>query len=202
MKRILLFVLPLALIVVPSVCYQNLWLNLKKKKKEKIHLLWTYIMMIYLWFVFSVAGIGSIWDIIDNGGIINTINGANINLIPFQSEGVFTYGMNIIMFMPLGFLIPFIWRNYRKLLKIVLVAGGLSVFIEFAQIPTNRITDIDDLIMNTLGAAFGYLIWKIYYGVFKVERDSVTLSAHEPEVYLILSLLGQFLLYNWRIFQY
>mgnify|MGYP000121575352 CR=1 FL=1 len=50
--------------------------------------------------------------------------------------------------------------------------------------------------------ANGYLIWKIYYGVFKVERDSVTLSAHEPEVYLILSLLGQFLLYNWRIFQY
>lgn len=160
-------------------------------------------MMIYLWFVFSVAGIGSIWDIIDNGGIINTINGANINLIPFQSEGVFTYGMNIIMFMPLGFLIPFIWRNYRKLLKIVLVAGGLSVFIEFAQIPTNRITDIDDLIMNVVGAIVGYIVWKIvgkclFYKTALYRIDSI--SNNEPVIYILLGSIFNFLFYNWKWF--
>ena len=29
-----------------------------------------------------------------------------INLLPFQSEGIMTYVLNIIMFLPLGFLIP------------------------------------------------------------------------------------------------
>lgn len=203
MKMILLFILPLVLIIVPSVCYQKLLINLKNKKKERIHLLWTYIMMVYLWMVFSVAGIGSIWDIVDNRGIIESIDRANINFIPFQSEGLFTYGMNIIMFMPLGFLMPFIWKNYRKLLKIVLVASGLSIFIEFAQLPTNRVTDIDDLIMNVAGAIVGYIIWGVV-GKYIFKKSAIyrtnAISNNEPVVYILLGCIFNFLFYNWKAF--
>lgn len=198
MKTILLFILPLVLIIAPSVCYQNLLISLKNKKKERVHLLWTYIMMVYLWMVFSVAGIGSIWDIIDSGGIIKAINSANINLIPFRSEGVFTYSMNIIMFMPLGFLIPFIWKNYRELLKIVLVAFGLSIFIEFAQIPTNRVTDIDDLIMNVVGATAGYIIWRVV-GRYFLKKTAIcrtnAISNNEPVIYILLGCIFNFIFY-------
>ena len=50
-------------------------------------------MMIYIWLVISVTGIGSIWDMISKGGLIATFQQANISLIPFQSEGMFTYCM-------------------------------------------------------------------------------------------------------------
>ena len=44
-----------------------------------------------------------------------------MNLIPFSSEGAMTYILNIIMFMPLGFLLPLIWENFRNAKKVVLM---------------------------------------------------------------------------------
>ena len=103
----------------------------------------------------------TVWDIISKGGLIETFQQANIGIIPFQSDGLFTYCMNIIMLMPLGFLLPYIWKNFRNPIKVALTGLVFSVFIEFAQLPTNRLVDIDDLLMNTLGAVLGYVVWKL-----------------------------------------
>lgn len=59
--------------------------------------------------------------------------------------------MNIIMLMPLVFLLPYIWKNYRNIYKIAVIGFLFSFFIKVSQIPTNRAVDIDDLIMNTNG---------------------------------------------------
>lgn len=68
--------------------------------------------------------------------------------------------LNIILFMPLGFLLPALWKEYRSF-KTVLFSGlTVSIMIEVLQIFTFRLTDIDDLIMNTLGAVAGYYLWK------------------------------------------
>lgn len=193
----------LSSLILPCLIYQIMMCKRKKieynKRPYVRHFIWCYIFIFYLYLIFEVTGLGSIWDI---GKYDEIIRIDEINLIPFRSHGVMTYLLNMIMFMPLGFLLTFIWNERQEIKKVIIVSALFSCAIEICQLFNRRQTDIDDLIMNTLGAAFGYLIWKIYYGVFKVERDSVTLSAHEPEVYLILSLLGQFLLYNWRIFQY
>ena len=105
----------------------------------------------YICLVFFVTGLGTIWDIIDKGGLISSIQSAKINLIPFTSDGFFTYIMNIIMLMPLVFLLPYIWKNYRNIYKIAVIGFLFSFFIKVSQIPTNRAVDIDDLIMNTNG---------------------------------------------------
>ena len=81
-------------------------------------------MMIYVYLVFSVTGIGSIWEMISKGGLIATLQQANISLIPFQSDGIFTYVMNIIMLMPLGFLLPYIWKNFRNPIKVALTGSS------------------------------------------------------------------------------
>ena len=48
--------------------------------------------------------------------------------------------------------------------KPVLFAGfGLSLVIELSQLLNNRRTDIDDLILNTLGAALGYAQWRVMH---------------------------------------
>ena len=138
------------------------------------------------------------WDI---GHYDTIIRLEEINLLPFQSEGIMTYVLNIIMFLPLGFLIPLIWKRYRNPLKIFMIGFGFSLSIELCQLFNRRNTDIDDLMMNTLGAVIGYFIWKLTKRLFKnINHKSISLSKLEPIVYLTLAVLGEFLLFNWRIF--
>lgn len=63
--------------------------------------------LLYIYLALSKAGIGSIWDIGRYSGLFRI---DEINLIPFDSVGILTYILNIIMFMPLGFLLPLIWK--------------------------------------------------------------------------------------------
>lgn len=139
-----------------------------------------------------------VWDI---GQYDTIVRLEEINLLPFQSEGVMTYALNILMFMPLGFLLPLIWKQYRNPMKIFFTGFSLSLAIEFCQLFNRRNTDIDDLLTNILGGILGYLVWLLFKNVFnKTNNKAITLSQHEPIVYLALAVLGKFLLYNWKLF--
>ena len=100
-------------IIVPCSLYQLIICKRQNKKQENktIHFVWVYIFLLYIYLTFSVAGIGSIWDI---GHYDTIIRLEEINLLPFQSEGIMTYVLNIIMFLPLGFLIPVCLPQCRK----------------------------------------------------------------------------------------
>ena len=71
-----------------------------------------------------------------------------MSLVPFQN---LTSGflLNILMTMPLGFLLPFLYRHWRRFSRAVLAGAGFSLLIECSQLLTNRACDIDDLIANT-----------------------------------------------------
>lgn len=86
----------------------------------------------------------------------------HINLIPFK-DGLEISGMlNIVLFMPLGFLLPMLWRKYRNLWSTFCYGLFLSLVIEVGQMFTmNRATDINDLIMNTIGTICGWLVFYI-----------------------------------------
>ena len=201
-RILLMLMIPILLTIVPGMLYQSMRL-LARKKSTLTHYVWTYTMMLYIWLVFSVTGIGSIWDVIAKGGWAATVQQANISWVPFQSEGIFTYCMNVIMLMPLGFLLPYIWKNFRNPFKVAFTGFLLSVFIEFAQVPTNRLVDVDDVMMNTLGTMLGYLVWKTvgkhFFGGKEAQR-TVSLGSCEPVIYLTLACACNFLLYNWTWF--
>jgi glycopeptide antibiotics resistance protein len=65
---------------------------------------------------------------------------------------------NFILFVPLGILLPLVWRRLR-FWNGLLAALALSVSIELAQYVTrpwsNRLADVNDVILNVLGAALG-----------------------------------------------
>ena len=66
---------------------------------------------------------------------------------------------NIIMFIPLGFLMPRVFRRLRKLWKTLLLCIGIIVAIELVQLVTLVGTcDVDDLILNVLGIYLGYFL--------------------------------------------
>lgn len=67
---------------------------------------------------------------------------------------------NIVMFLPIGFFPPLLWRK-GKLWKAGLQGLCLSCLIELCQIPIHRGTDVDDLWLNTLGALLGYGLYRL-----------------------------------------
>ena len=124
----------------------------------------------------------------------------NISLIPFSDEthwlGVQRV-LNAVMFAPFGFLLPVLWRGCRKWSVTTLAGFLLSLTIEILQMFCFRATDVDDLLMNTLGALLGYfLAWIIFHkkwarepapGTFKVSDSlSLTVSILIPLLTIVL----------------
>ncbi|MEH7413620.1 VanZ family protein [Priestia megaterium] len=96
-----------------------------------------------------------------------------INLVPFYtmrdllfhhsfSDFILNNIGNIILFLPFGFFLPIKFRGIDNLPKSFLVGMFFSVLIEIVQLfMPNRWTDIDDVLLNTLGTGIGYSLFKM-----------------------------------------
>lgn len=185
-------------IFLPCLIYQWFYLRRKTERIPLSKLIWRYLFILYLYLVINTTGVGTLWDIFSYPELIRL---QEINLIPFQSGSLITNLLNIFMFMPLGFLLPLIWKRYRQLLPTVLLGAGFSLMIELLQLFNRRVSDIDDLLMNTLGAFLGFILW--YLWQLLVKKDSMEIHAfgtNEAGYYILLSLTGTFFLHNWRFF--
>ena len=69
--------------------------------------------------------------------------------------------LNIILFVPLGIMLPFLWKKYNTLKATAVFGFMMSLSIELLQLFTYRATDINDLIANTLGTLFGYFLFRM-----------------------------------------
>ena len=70
---------------------------------------------------------------------------------------------NVTMFIPVGLVWPFCFKQLDTLGKTVFAAAGFPIFIEITQLPFyDRCSDIDDLILNSAGIFIGALI---HFGV-------------------------------------
>ncbi|MDR4233415.1 VanZ family protein [Priestia megaterium] len=95
-----------------------------------------------------------------------------INLVPFYtmrdllfhhsfSDFILNNIGNIILFLPFGFFLAMRFRKIDNLPKSFLVGMFFSVLIEIVQLfMPNRWTDIDDVLLNTLGTGIGYSLFK------------------------------------------
>ena len=68
--------------------------------------------------------------------------------------------LNIFLFIPLGIMLPFLWRRYNRLTDTLIFGVGMSLSIEVLQILTYRATDINDIIANTLGVVLGFFVFR------------------------------------------
>lgn len=69
---------------------------------------------------------------------------------------------NCLWFIPLGVLLPALYTRQRKLWRVMLIGALVSISIEGLQyLLCTGVTDIDDVILNTLGSIMGYLLWRI-----------------------------------------
>lgn len=183
--------------LLPCLIYQGLMEIKVKRNAQRMpakYYFGVYVMLIYLWAVFKVTGIGLLADIVR---IKDAISGG-YNWNPLAGLGM-GFVLNIIMFLPLGLLIPCIWKQCRNIINVTVTGFLLSLTIEISQIFNARATDIDDLLANTIGACAGYLIWRgIYVLVCEKQKNPIEADGRkwEPMIYLALAFAGAFFLYN------
>ena len=90
-----------------------------------------------------------------------------LNLIPFnlQEIGIEQFLIekipNIILFIPLGFFLPAVFKSNRKAYKTILIIFAITFGIEFFQYFIGRSSDIDDIITNLLGGIIGFIVFKL-----------------------------------------
>lgn len=79
---------------------------------------------------------------------------------------------NVVLFMPLGACIAWLSRGFSlvRLLWAVTIGGMLSACIEIAQLTQERMTDVDDVILNTSGTLLGAVVTLTIIGVVRLIR--------------------------------
>ncbi len=112
--------------------------------------------------------------------------GYHYNLIPFKeirrflvyreqlgTAAVFlNLAGNIMIFMPFGFLLPIMSRKLRGFFRVTFLGFELSMIVEVVQlISKTGSCDVDDLILNTIGAMCGFLIYAAIQHKRDVEAD-------------------------------
>lgn len=158
---------------------------LKKMTRKRKALL--MILGLYLCSVFSVTGLPTVKDFkLD----------FSIHLVPLLDiiQGGPSYwesaALNVLLLMPFGFLLPFLWERFRSWKNVLAAGGCLSLFIETAQIFTYRLTDIDDLILNSLGTVLGYgvaVLWTKYLSQNVKTRIEVQKRWELPATVMLVS---------------
>lgn len=82
---------------------------------------------------------------------------------------------NIILFLPLGLLLPLIFRVFNSWRIMFVVGFGTSCVIEVLQYEyAKRIFDIDDILLNGLGAMTGLFIYKFFALIFRLMERPFT----------------------------
>ncbi|MFI3604816.1 VanZ family protein [Vagococcus fluvialis] len=197
-----MFSLALALIIISIYNYkQQKLFERVLKYQEKIHYILGYLLMFYLLIMLKeVIGFPSIsnWQRVLN--VQGNIFDPNISLIPFVNGILHSDYLNVVMFIPLGFFLPLMWRKYHNGFETIKFGFYLSLFIELSQLFTRfRATDINDLITNTIGAAVGWSIYFIFSKLLlrKIEPIPLFQSSkflkYEPQLYVVIAAVASFL---------
>ena len=152
-------------------CLLRALFGFKRKRlnwKREAQLLLVYICIVvvvrFTFFPFSTVN-GEIQPL-----VFDPVNAFpfRVNWIPFvyllDYPGIRDIIINVIgntaMFIPLGVIWPFVYRELNTAWKAFFAGFGVSLCIELLQLPFyTRVSDVDDLILNTVGFMIGYLLY-------------------------------------------
>jgi glycopeptide antibiotics resistance protein len=173
-----------------------------KKEIQWQHYIFGYFFIFYLMITLNLVGMPSLSEWKFSLSLNEPIFHPHINLVPFKDGFDITNILNIILFIPFGFFLPTLWEKYRNLKLTFCYGLLLTVFIEVSQLfTTARTTDIDDIIMNSIGTICGWIIFNIAKNIFhkffnKTESDissSDTLAIKlEPCIYIMIAIICSF----------
>ena len=126
---------------------------------------------VLIFFLYTVS-VGYITVFSRNGGNDTSILGGFTSI----EEAISTHSieplnhmlLNVVLFVPFGFLFPMMEpENLNKLLIVIPVGAMTSVTIESVQLMMRLgQCDLEDIVANTLGGVIGLLLYRLYMIVF------------------------------------
>lgn len=163
--------LPYMIIALPIIIVLRFIYNKMRgfKKLRIYHEVGVVIFLLFMTALFSQTVMTFLYT-----GPVVTRSFANINIIPFQvfqdtyyaitelnywQPFIINFLGNICIFMPIGFMLPLLWKRLDRFWIVTLIGLSTSLFIETTQLAQARSSDIDDLWLNTLGCMLGYGIY-------------------------------------------
>ena len=132
------------------------------------------------------------------------------NYIPFKE--IFRYEVgsrlfikniigNVLLFLPYGYFASDYLKS-KKILPICFLTMLVSVTIEYVQLNIGRTFDIDDVILNTMGGIFGYLLYRLIERI-KGKLPSILKTDGFLNFFVILMLIiGIIYLFDWPVIEW
>jgi len=138
--------------VVPGILLYFLCLKKSGKNQTSLHVLTIFVFCYYLIGILTMTGIGKLKSF-----------SPKMVLIPFLDmiSGPMDTVLNVILFFPLGFFLPLLYKKYNRISSVALTGFLFSLAIEIIQMFGRGATDVNDLITNTVGTCLGYFIYKL-----------------------------------------
>lgn len=197
MDRILMLAYELIVSLVPCLLF-FLILHTQQRKKGRsfngYQIAAVLSFFIYVAAVFHFTGAGTIFDGFRYG---LEIKAEQLNFIPFsQNIDIVAYLLNILLFIPIGVLVPMICRKIINIIDIVGISFFFTGFVEFSQLLNHRRTDIDDIFLNVLGGVIGCVFYKLLNHVMKSKLHLKSISALEVVIYIVFIFVGRFVFFN------
>ena len=141
-------------------------------KKLTIVLFLAYVLVLIKLLFFKVRLVFSTIDIAGNEKATIKSLLAGSNFIPFykiyyyaSGQEPYLVGMlnvfgNILLFVPMGFFLPYLFKGVNSAKRLILLVSFLSLCIEVLQLLTaTGEFDVDDVLLNTIGAGLGYFVF-------------------------------------------
>lgn len=118
-----------------------------------------------------MSTINRYWNILRNPDYYKELWGAYSVWQYYTRHAFVNLFGNVGMFIPLGFFLPLLWRGMRKWWRTWLATALTVTAVELTQLFSLRGTcDVDDLILNLLGAAVGYIL---FWAALKIWKDKL-----------------------------
>lgn len=148
----------LAVSFLPFLILMIMYIIKQKQDRKGIsvsHVVAVTLFALYIIGVYYVTEAGTLYDV-----IYYRLKTATVHIEPFSCEiDLMGYFLNVVMLVPFGILVPYIWEELDNPLAITVSGALFSVFVEMTQMLNYRATDIDDVLMNALGALTGYYLY-------------------------------------------
>jgi len=152
-----------------------IFVTVRRKQNNFLHVTVQASFFIYVFAVLQLTGYFILFKEVSSHGWWDKMNQRiethdRVNLEPFKTIDIYqTWGKqilgNFVMLLPLGIYLPLIYKRLRKAYNffvVLLICFVVSVGIELLQLATSyRSTDIDDVMLNTLGGGAGFLIYQM-----------------------------------------
>lgn len=174
--------LPLIVLISIAWCLIRIVCALRRKRmdwKRELQLLLVYVCIVvvarFTFFPFATVNGKTQPLVFDCANAfpfrINWIPFVNLLDYPTTKEILLNIIGNSTMFIPVGIIWPIVYKDLDTHKKVLLSGFCFSLIIEILQLPFyDRVTDVDDLILNMFGFVVGYLLYLLAKAIRKHRR--------------------------------